>query len=272
MQPKASIIMAYHDRFEQLLFTMKTIIQTKWSNYEIIIVDDASNDLSLLRSLIDQFNITIKIIRVEPYDKKWINPCIPNNIGIDFADSDIIILQNPECFYFGDVITELCTKVNDFNYVVCSCLSISKENTYRLHQIENVSYKEIRKKIIPLPVCSFEDSKETAGWSNHPVIKPKGYNFTSAITINNMKKLNGFDERFYNGIAWDDDEFLNRIKKFLSIEIMNVAQPFVVHQWHPSVISYTNDEWKKKYEINSQVYEKCLTNNEIEATRVFNKK
>ena len=52
-----------------------------------------------------------------------------------------------------------------------------------------------------------------------------------SIGLKNFK-LNGFDERFANGIGFDDDEFLYRIKMFLNVEIHD--EPFALHQWHYS--------------------------------------
>lgn len=272
-EQKISIVMSYYDRFSQLIFTLKTITQqTKYQNYEIIIVDDASNDYDILISLKAIFNIDIKIIRVEPLDKKWINPCIPNNMGIDAATGDILVLQNPECFYVGDVLTELSKQVNQDNYVTCSCLSVSEEITNQLHQIRSNLVKEIRKILIPLPVCTFEDSKNQSGWSNHPHHKPTWYNFTAAITKENMNRLDGFDERFYNGLAWDDDEFINRVKNelCLKMEVMDTSRPFVVHQWHEQVCKFNNEEWTERYGRNKAVFEECTLNSTIKARRLKN--
>jgi len=68
-------------------------------------------------------------------------------------------------------------------------------------------------------------------WYNHPVRRPVGYHFCSAITANNLKKLNGFDERFMEGIGYDDDDFISRVK-LLKLRVDITSNPFVVHQWH----------------------------------------
>ena len=70
-------------------------------------------------------------------------------------------------------------------------------------------------------------------WYNHSVYRPKAYHFIAAMSKKNMNDLNGFDDRYYNGIGHDDDEFLHRIKlKRLKIQIID--EPFGVHQWHYS--------------------------------------
>jgi hypothetical protein len=72
-----------------------------------------------------------------------------------------------------------------------------------------------------------------ACWYNHSIYRPAAYHFVSAITKKNMDKLNGFDERYSNGIGFDDDEFLYRIK-LLGLDVQIHDEPFVIHQWHYS--------------------------------------
>jgi uncharacterized NAD(P)/FAD-binding protein YdhS len=55
--------------------------------------------------------------------------------------------------------------------------------------------------------------------------------FCTAITTTNLKKLNGFDERMKDGIAYEDNVFVHQIKNLgLSIDIPD--RPMVFHQWH----------------------------------------
>jgi GT2 family glycosyltransferase len=54
------------------------------------------------------------------------------------------------------------------------------------------------------------------------------------MTKKNMDDLGGFDERYAEGHAFDDDELLFRIRLMgLNLEIVN--EPIAIHQWH-----YTN--------------------------------
>ena len=64
--------------------------------------------------------------------------------------------------------------------------------------------------------------------------RPVAYDFCSAITVDNLKKLNGYDERFSNGCAYGDNYLLNRII-MLDLNVEIIDYPFAVHQWH-----YTN--------------------------------
>jgi hypothetical protein len=95
-----SMVMSYYNRLRQFDFTLSTIAQSAYKNYEIVIVDDFSDqdhDPSILQKKYSQINI--RIIRMKDvYDHKWyINPCIPYNVGFRASQGSAIIIQNPEC-------------------------------------------------------------------------------------------------------------------------------------------------------------------------------
>jgi GT2 family glycosyltransferase len=79
----------------------------------------------------------------------------------------------------------------------------------------------------PLPM--FTDKKSR--WYNHIVERPYAYHFTTAITRENLVKLNGFDECFAQGQDMDDVELIYRVKA-LGLELKFVEDPWVVHQYH----------------------------------------
>jgi GT2 family glycosyltransferase len=79
----------------------------------------------------------------------------------------------------------------------------------------------------PLPM--FTDKKSR--WYNHIVERPYAYHFTTAITRENLVKLNGFDEQFAQGQDMDDVELIYRIKA-LGLELKFVEDPWVIHQYH----------------------------------------
>jgi GT2 family glycosyltransferase len=79
----------------------------------------------------------------------------------------------------------------------------------------------------PLPMFTEKKSR----WYNHVIERPYAYHFTTAITRENLIKLNGFDERFAQGQDMDDVELIYRIKA-LGLELTFVEDPWVVHQYH----------------------------------------
>lgn len=213
-----SIVTAYHNRRDLFINTLDSIEESEVNDYEIIVVDDSSDDENRLEDLIVRYP-KLKIIRIENEDKWWVNPCINFNIGFKEAKGDIIILQNPECKHYGDVLKK-SLEINDNTYFSFACYSIDEDTTYN------------KKELIINNKPASKDGD--LSWYNHSQFRPKGYHFCSVITKKNLDKLNGFDERYATGIAYDDDEFIYRVKN-LPLQVSIIDYPFVIHQWHKSV-------------------------------------
>jgi glycosyltransferase involved in cell wall biosynthesis len=247
-----SIVMAYFNRKELIKNTLKSIEKSKYKKYiEIIIVDDASEDNQRLEDL--DFDLNIKLIRIEKKDKTWINPSVPYNIGFKNATGNKIIIQNPECFHVGDIIESVMKNLIDGIYLSYGCYSINKNSLNILKNTllnKNWTSKNINDNIqLKNKAVSFDGDD---GWYNHIKYKPSYLHFCSAITKNDLEKIGGFDERFANGIAFEDNEFLYRVKK--KLEIKFVSGPFVIHQYHNST-DYTKRELVIK---NQQILQKLM--------------
>jgi GT2 family glycosyltransferase len=235
-----SIVSAYHNRKELLFNTLKSIELNNNIDFEFIVVDDCSDDVHRIEDFTDLFPF-LKVIRIEKKDKWYINPCVVFNKGFKEAKGEIIIIQNPECLHIGNVLN-VASKIKDDEYISFGCYSINKEKTENLTNLINNNINDLNiESLIHIiepeykPVGSDGDN----GWYNHPMIRPVGYHFCSAITRKNLNDLGGFDERYAMGIAYDDDEFLVRVrKKGLNIKI--ITHPFVTHQWHYSGHNYQN--------------------------------
>jgi glycosyltransferase involved in cell wall biosynthesis len=219
-RPKVSIVMTYFQRQPQLNKTLQSFFQYDPKEFNVIIIDDKSDNDIILPNL----PFEVKIIKIT--DKKWVNMEPAYNTGILEAlkyNPEIIILQNAENYHVGNVLDYAKTITND-DYISFGCYSLDEKTTMSDHDILKVIESNNKGAI---------ENGQNA-WYNHPEFRPVGYDFCSAITAKNLIKLNGYDERFSSGIAYGDNDLLSRIKKLkLNIEITKF--PFVVHQWH-----YTN--------------------------------
>jgi len=226
---KISIVMAYANRKEQLLRTLNSISQTKHKDYEIIIVDDNSDKEHSLENF-KYDKVIIKCLK----ERNWENPCIPYNIGFELATGDVIIIQNPECIHYGDVLEHVEYNIKDDNYISYSCFAINKKTTESLS--EKISRNEFSKLEELIKENSLAvDATDVNGWYNHKTIRNTAFHFCSAITAKNLKLLGGFDERYSTGCNYDDNEFLQRIKRLqLKIEVVEDLKQFVIHQYHNS--------------------------------------
>lgn len=228
MNPKISIVMAYYNRKTQFIHTLRSINQSKHKNIELIVVDDNSDPSHSLDDLAKQYPF-FKLIKISSKEKTHTNPCVPYNIGIRKATGDIIVLQNPECLHVGDIMTDITNSLDEKTYIAYSCYALSDDLTNKLYGLGG-EFEKIKAFVLSLPQKTFVLNNKY-GWYNHPVHRPMGYHFLSAITKENMNKLNGFDERYKDGLSYDDDELLERIKR-LGLKITIPTHVFAIHQFH----------------------------------------
>ena len=215
-----TIVNLHWNREIQLLKTLDSFKQSEFKDFNVLIVDNNSDNKLRLSS----YPFEIRIIRL----KESLNYIAAHNYGFRCAiremNPDIIIMQHSEIYHQGDVIS-YASKVTDDNYISFACYSLGQNETPETVRINNRS-------------MTFNGD---SAWYNHPVYRPRYTHFCSAITVNNLKKLNGFDERFCEGTWYDDDYFLNQIQS-LGLKIELCTSPFVFHQWH-------EDLWKDRADI-----------------------
>jgi len=247
--PKASVVIPYYNRLEHLYFTLRTF--ENWNtkeDVEIIIVNDASNDDKNPSLIIDKFNLNINLIEIKKEEKKWINPCHCFNIGFKEAKGEIIIIQSPECFHLGPVIDTAVKHVTSDNYVLFPCKSVPADVTEKLWTVKDstILQKELNRILQPI-------KQKTGCWYHHPKHNPTCYHFLSAINRKTLlDELGGFDERYARGCAFDDNEFITRIKRSpLEIIQLSSLDCIGVHQWHPKIHSGNckDEVWQNNWRI-----------------------
>lgn len=242
---KISIVIAYYNRKRLLYNTLKILEKNDLSDLlEIIIVDDASDDKNRIDDFHSKFTLNIKVIRIEPEQKTYINPSIPYNIGFKFIsdDTDFVIIQNPECIHHGDIIKYTLKNLKENIYISFGAYSIDEYKTKKINKLnfDNPGVKNTINQIIK-PLVNRKPSMDGVdGWYNHSVYKNKALHFCSAITKKDLDKVGGFDVRFANGIGFDDNDFVFRIISN-DIDIKIVDDPFVIHQYHGQT-NYSNFE------------------------------
>jgi len=228
-----SIVMTYYNRQTLLDKTLESIHRSAVKDYELIIVDDASDPALVCGEA--------KIIRIEPQDKWWHNPCIPFNMGIREAKGEIIILQNPECYHIGDVLSYARDNITPNLYLSFACYAFNERETETFHTgaipiLENHTFRH----------------PENNGWYNHSLYRRAKYHFCSAIMKDDMDKLGGFDERYAEGVSYDDDDLVKRIQK-QGMRVNIVDNPYVIHQYHRP-FSYMVDNMKMLHARNKDLY------------------
>lgn len=267
---KISIVIAYHNRRDLFINTLKSISLYEYnSDLEIIVVDDASNNENKINDLGELFpDLDIKIIEVSEHYKWWYNPCIPFNMGFNEVTGDVVIIQNPECLHIGNIIKSVEENIKDNDYLVFGCYAINKEETNKICDLEfNENYLEnIVNIITPLQNRRATDEKNSS-WYQHSIYRNELLHFCSAMKTKDLIDLGGFDERFANGVAKDDREFIQRIIR-KKMNIKTIDNPFVLHQRHEPTsydksdlvninnIVFNKIKYEKTYKVNNKIFKK----------------
>lgn len=258
-----SIVSAYYNRkllFRRTLDSIKIQLEKNFTDIEYIVIDDGSNEDERLEDLVQLYPF-LKIIRLEK-EKKWYkNSCIPFNIGFQHVSGDQIIIQNPECLHFGNILEYTQKNLTEDNYLSFGCYSLGEYSTDHLDEL-----LPDRNNILKIIAENNEENKKegTDCWYNHSTIRPVGFHFCSAVSKKNLYELGGFDERFATGVAYDDNEFLHRIK-LKGLEIKIIDEEIVLHQNHYRKESSMNNShimnaeqkkiWFQLFERNRLLYE-----------------
>lgn len=256
---KISIVISYYNRRYLLINTLRSINFFNYdnSNLEIIIVNDGSSEEEKISDLPILFpELNIKIIEISNKEKKWINPCVPFNIGFYESSGDVIIIQNPECLHLFDMIKYIKESINENKYMVFSCFSEEKNKTNDICNLayDNKTYIENIKNIVNVDIKKNYNTGERC-WYQHSIYKNRDLHFCSAIMKLDLDELGGFDERFYNGIGKDDKEFMLRIKR-KGMEIIRIDSLFVIHQFHLLTKKRKDVDIKEKKKINENLFKK----------------
>ena len=251
-----SIVTTYFNRRSQFINTLKSLEISKVKDFEVIAVDDCSDEDQRIDDLENRFSF-LKTHRIQKENKWYNNPCIPFNIGFSLSSGDQIIIQNAECLHYSDILARTRENLDSNKYLSFATFSIDKSETQKINK-----YPKIQDFIASF---RFNNIKITAdgvnAWYNHGVHRPCAYHFCSAITRQNLIQLNGFDELYAAGIAYDDDEFLHRIK-LKNLKIIFENENLAVHQHHPSFY-YNKDGGASMIEKNKNLYknltQRCLS-------------
>jgi len=241
-----SVAMAYYNRKQHLINTLHSINKSVYKDFEVIIVDDGSDDEHRIDDLEKQFKF-LKTIRIDKENKKHTNPCIPFNIAFGYCSGDIFILQNPECFHYDDVFQHVINNIEKNKYLVYSVINKNVVNVLKKINWNNNYSFEINK-LIKININDNNDGQ----WYAHRIFRPAAINFCTAITKEDLIELNGFDERYAYGIERDDVEFLERVRR-KKMNVVFVDSVVVIHQTHEQ-FSYNNKNSNKLRNINHNLY------------------
>ena len=269
--PKISIVTAYYNRKLAFWRTLKTIEKSEFKDFELIVVDDASDYDQRLEDFAAKFKF-MKLIRIDPQNKKHINPCIPLNMGFGKAQGEFVIIQNPECMHMGDVLSFVANNSVENQYLVFSCYSLGETTSNKLGSVDfNLPIVEIEPAVVNA-IGGFSDRNcdgvsRYDSWYAHPIYRMAYFNFLTSITKQDLYDLGGFDERFAEGYAFDDTDFVSRIQK-KGMDIKMIERPFCLHQYHASILAGIPD-FRVKELRNKHLYEEATKSSNYKIKNSF---
>ena len=86
-----SIAMSYINRRRLLIETLKSITRSAYKDYEVVIVDDVSDESERIEDLSKDFPF-MRVIRVEKEEKWYVSGSMPWNRAIANSHGDIVIM------------------------------------------------------------------------------------------------------------------------------------------------------------------------------------
>ena len=245
-----SIVMGYYNRKPQLKRTLDKFKDTYGGyKYEVVIVDDNSTSEHHLDELVKEYTYPINLIKITAEEKgDRINPCSVYNKGFREAKGKIVVIQNPECIHFGDLLGYLKSNLGHNDYFAfsaynCTSADFTDNLLKNIHLVNDPNF----------------NAQNSICWYNHPVTRPVHYHFCAAMLNDNLKMLGGFDEEFAKGAWFDDNEILLSISANLGLKIQTLSPDvgFVVHQWHPrdAESKFTKEQHDALIQKNKALYD-----------------
>ena len=280
-----SIVMAYYNRKKQTVKTLKNFENLYAGKYdfEVIIVDDNSNEENKLDNEINNFTFQLKLLKITEEDKKGrINSCLVYNKGFSAAQGEIIIIQNPECIHLGDMLNYITKNFTYDKYLSFPCYN---SNNYKVNEYIYKNYKNLNIMNIENKTKEFNEDitlKNWPKWYQHPEEYNKNLHFCTVIHKEYLQMIGGFSESYKNGVCYEDDDLIFKIKNILKLDIISVPisdNVGVVHLYHGRSagvnISPNEKNIKKKgiwqkFKLNKKLFERQIKiNRKFPTPKIF---
>ncbi len=232
--------MPYIDRAPQLWNTLLSYVHfyKGRQDFEIIIIEDPKQTHEQrieMTKVVKRFSNDL-FIRVIPSKTITYNPASHYNLGVDAAWGKFIILTNPECMHSVDVLKGFEYHDNE-GYIICSCRN----------RKSIVDYPQTYEGIILQKIWGEPD------WYHHSKAQRAPYHWCTQISKENYLLIGGFDEKYSDGIAFEDLDFLDKVRR--SRMRMHFKDNLItVHQQHNKMIIEGHYELTMK---NKDIYDGC---------------
>jgi hypothetical protein len=180
MKTGISLILPYWDRQEAADKAL-ALLEKHYAALEldVIVVDDGSPVPFKHTGFNPDAHISLRVIRLP--EKKYAKAtCVPINRGVEAARHDIIALSGVEMLHHKHVLTQMR-----------NCLVSSEDKN--------------------LYVSAAVWQPDQQRWHAHSSLKTPPLNFMTMLNRDLWNRTGGMDEDYREGIAFDDNDFVNRL-------------------------------------------------------------
>lgn len=214
-----SVLMSYYRRPDHLRNTLESY-RHHYSDMdiEVVVVEDTPDDGGkACGRVLSEGGIPYQHITVNRSDKTYRNPGVLCNKAAELAKYEVLHLTNPENMHMGPILSHCVDYIKPDNYLVYGCRSLRtlpSSFTSARACIEDMTYWE-----------------ECDGWYQHSVIHNRLLHFATVISKDLYFSVGGFDPRFDDGVGYEDNDFIRRIKS-KNIPVLTFDEPYAAHQVH----------------------------------------
>lgn len=212
--PSVSIIMPVYNAERTLVRSIESVLRQNYSNFELIIVNDGSNDdtIQILRKYAT--NNKIKIINQENQGVS-----IARNIGLMNANSDLIAFIDSDDYILPDFLRNLVRGMLESNVDLCVTGIIYKENNVDSKKSTYLQSQDTNEEFIP----KIFDSNG-----------PKGFLWNK---IWNKKIIDKYHLKFDSEINIAEDLLFSVQYLFHTNEVKILSTHDYVHVYDPNSLS-----------------------------------
>lgn len=225
--------MPYYSRPE-LRFALDSFVHyyAHRDDIEVVIVEDSKNFKSeekhnALLKILEKYKDGVKITHILDDIESYCSSS-KYNAGVRASTGSVIVLTNPETPHNFDIF-QYIDKIDMSNtYVVCACASVTL-------LVDRGTF--------------FNSDLGFHMWYQHTIHRNALYHFCSIISKDNYYKIGGFDERYSEGLAFEDDNFVKRVQKH-KLNIVPRDDLYTYHIEHPRDYSISSEEVERLKAVN----------------------
>lgn len=231
---KYSFLMPYIDRIDQLHNTLLSL-QFWYSvrdDIEVLLIPDSKCSPDDIEALNKEAGVAAFVKVLSKSEVVAYSPSPHYNRGARAASGSLLVLTNPEVLHTVDVLERadslFSTRSNV--YMICGCQAAK-----------------------PCPrACSYHEIAYTVfRWYQHSVHRPVEYHFCSIIQKQDYWRVGGFDERYAQGVGYDDNDFRDAVVK-AGLLVVQDDTALTVHQSHDKPHSSADNVARHKLVMQNQ--------------------